>query len=165
MNAYNIKIKKNDAIYQTIIQKNQLIQQERVSYEEMKSCIRVKLVFFDTLTSVEIINELNPERLLSENIPQEITIEFILNKKDIFGFIEDVEQKLDINLFNFDFYEVKVKSNRLIYYKRRINFECLIGFDEKIIDIEYGSLFVLIPKDSTLNLPFFNEFQNENVNL
>lgn len=142
---------------------NNRINQERANYEALKSCIRVKFAFFDTLTSVELVSSLQPDRLLDDKIPQEVLIEFILNKSDVGALIDEIEQTYDISLHDFDCFEIIVKSNRLIYYKKKTNLKCLIGSDPESIDVNFGTVFFLVHKSASLGLHFFDNFQSYNV--
>lgn len=163
--AYSINIGVKDPAYREIVEHNRMIEEARASYEMMKSHIRIKFVFFETLTSLELLEELNPTMLLDHSIPEELIMEFILNKKDVYGLVEELEQKCEIKLSDYDCYEIIVKTNRVVYYKHKINFEYLLGMDEQTIDVSYSATFVLVDKVASLENPFFAHFTSGNVRL
>ena len=163
----NFVLDKENLIYKGILEENEKIEKMRTNYEELKNCVKIKILKLENLLSLDVIDKNNLQLSLVKEIDKNIFEEFIMKKNNMISFISEFENKFNVDLDNIEIYQIHFLIDNLVYYKRKIDFRDYLKIEkEEDFDINYLSTFIFIEKNSIFKQcePFLN-FQKNNLPL
>ena len=164
---YKIKVNEDDPIYKEIAKKNKEIKQSRDEYEALKNCIRVKVGLFKELLVNDYVDKDNCQvlKVEKEELDKLGSVkDIMIDKRDLESFVAGLKKDFNIELADYELYEVEVKWTGVLYFKQRVDIQNLLS-DKTLFNMKYGREYYLVQKETVLANPVLSSFKPDDVSL